>query len=193
MKVDKSSHHPKRKIFIIIISILTISSVVYFAYMKVSDHNKNQSTTNYSSPTDEQKATGSSIKQNTNNATAGKTNAINNNQPLDPVAQPDGKSIINISMTSPLDNTIYKQSDTIQLRFLIESKESSGTCKLTLSKDGSNSIEKVASLFQSGPTTSTCRGFDIPATSLSVGKWNVDLVFENDTIYGHTNGNILIN
>jgi len=197
MKINKTSHRPKRKIIVIVICILTIITISYFTYAKFTTsnniNNSNQKTVNMNNPTDEQKKAGVITKESTSNATTGKTSTNSSDQPLKPVTQSNGKSTINISMTSPLNNTAYKQDDTIYLRFLIESKESTGSCKLTLSKNGSTSIEKTASPFQSGPTTSTCKGFDIPASSLSAGTWNIDLVFENDTIYGHTTGIIIIN
>lgn len=61
----------------------------------------------------------------------------------------------------------------LQIRTLIETIAASGTCGLILTKD-SVQISRSADVTPLA-NSSTCKGFDIPTTELSPGKWNLTI------------------
>jgi len=199
MKINKKNHHIQRKLIIAstIILVVIIGASLY-AITKFSDKQRYDDTkkeinsVDYNAPTDEQKQNGATIKDDSNGTETGKESTSGSDQPPSPTPQQGGKSIVEVLKTSPQNNTTYAKSDFIYFRFSISTEVSTGLCTLTLSKVGASSVTKTAPPFQSGPTTSTCKGFDIPASELSTGVWKIDLVFENDSLYGSTTGNISI-
>jgi len=199
MKINQKKHHIRRKLITVsAVLMLVIIGVSLYAITKTSDEQRYDDTkkeinsVDYDAPTDEQKQSGATIKDDGNSSEPGKESTSGSDQPPSPTPQQGGKSIVEVFKTSPQNNTIYAKSDFIYLRFSISTEVSTGLCTLTLSKVGASSVTKTASPFQSGPTTSTCKGFDIPASELSTGAWKIDLVFENDSLYGSTTGNISI-
>ena len=199
MKINKKNHHIRRKFITAsaIILVVIIGGSLY-AITKTSDEQhyddtkKEINSVDYDAPTDEQKQSGATIKEDANNTEPGKESTSGSDQPPNPTPQQGGKSIVEVFKTSPQNNTTYTKSDFIYMRFSISTEVSTGLCTLTLSKVGVSSVTKTAPPFQSGPTTSTCKGFDIPASELSTGIWKINLVFENDSLYGSTTGNIAI-
>lgn len=61
----------------------------------------------------------------------------------------------------------------LQIRTLIETIATSGTCDLTLTKD-TTQISRSADVTPLA-NSSTCKGFDIPTTELSPEKWNLSI------------------
>lgn len=199
MKINKKNSHLNKKIVIIssLLLVVLFGGVIY-ALTKPSDDQVYDSTkkeinsVNYDEPTDEQKQSGSTIKDDSINTEAGKESTGGSDQPPVPTPQENGKSIVEVMLTAPQNNTAYATSDMINFRFSISSEVSTGLCTLTLSKTGSSTLTKTAAPFQSGPTISTCKGFDVPASEMTTGTWKVGLVFENDTLFGNTTGSVII-
>ncbi len=76
------------------------------------------------------------------------------------------------SPTNPIQITLTangQNGDIYQLRYLVESSITNGTCKLTLTK-GSQTITQEAAIQTLGGS-STCAGFNIAMSSLSSGEW----------------------
>lgn len=72
--------------------------------------------------------------------------------------------------------------DTLQARALIQGVIGSGICTLTIKK-GSQSIVSETAAIQPGPSTSTCRGFDTPVSSIGSGAVSVSISY---TVNGET-------
>ena len=51
----------------------------------------------------------------------------------------------------------------------------------------SNSVE-----LQAGPSTSSCKGFNVPLSQLSPGKWTINIHYEDNNVTGDTEGEITI-
>jgi len=188
MKINNKSYFSKHKVTIIglvcFIITIAISYCVYSYFTKLNTKNSidKSNSINYDKPTDEQKNAGNLIE---NNSTSG------SDKPAAPVKQDNGKSLITVSMTTPNNNS-YKKDEIIYLRFLIGANTSTGKCTLTLNKTTASPIVIIADSFQSGATTSTCKGFDIKASDLAIGTWSIQMDFANDMLYGSVTGNIII-
>ena len=65
------------------------------------------------------------------------------------------------------------------IRVSIDQTLGSGTCKLTMTADA-NTYTAEAPIIQSGSTTSSCEGFDIPLTELSASKkWSINIAISS--------------
>jgi|GEM_PF-391208 len=133
---------------------------------------------NYNKPTEDQTKAGDAAKQNT--ATQGTfkpTTGSGSDQPPTPTPQPNGKSTVNVIITAANQN-----GSLLQIRSLISTVTNSGTCTLTLTRQG-GTVTKTAAI-QAQSTTSTCQGFDISTSEVTSGVWQLSLHFENSTLVG---------
>jgi cytoskeletal protein RodZ len=89
------------------------------------------------------------------------------NQPTDN-GSTTPKNTVTASITAANQN-----GDTLQIRTLIESVDTKGTCSLTLLK-GNSKVTRSADI-QALASSSTCKGFDIPTSALSPGEWELTI------------------
>lgn len=158
-------HKQKKWIIIAIISALLIGgSIAGVLYLTNRDRPAVDDSSNepdytrkvdLEAATDDQQKAGSDIKKDS----LEKDQAEN---------QGDSTQDIPVSITAANQN-----GGTLQIRSLIESIISDGTCTLTLSREGKK-ISKTSNI-QSMSSSSTCQGFDIPVSDLSTGTWNISL------------------
>lgn len=139
----------------------------------------NDSSINYSPPTEEQKQAGENTKDASLNSPEEQKPNNTAETPTPPTPAQGSKSIIGLTITAANQNP-----PSFQIRTEIGTVTSEGTCTITLTK-GSKTITKTADV-QALPRISTCKGFDIPLTELSSGQWNVALHFENSTLTADT-------
>lgn len=132
----------------------------------------------YNKPSSEQVKAGQDIKKRSIDSKSGSSGS---DQPSVPVPQSNGKSKVDISITAA-----EQVGSLLQIRTIISAVASSGTCTLTLEKSGQPTVTKTADI-QNGPSTSTCKGFDINVSEITVGEWRVTIVYEGSTLTGTTN------
>jgi hypothetical protein len=171
-------------------AVLAIGSVAYvyafngnlFGWTK----NKDASAINLDKPTDEQKQAGNDIKKANVDNESNKGSAGNTDTPPAPTPSPSGgKSSVGVTITASA------QSDGVfQLRTLVSAVVNTGTCTATFTK-GQQTVTKQAGV-QSLPSTSTCKGFDIPVSELSPGQWDIIVTYENDTLSGQATKTVTI-
>ena len=82
-------------------------------------------------------------------------------------------------------------SDKIMIRANIDQYLEDGTCSLNLLKDGQVVYEDTARVVGSA-TTATCEGFDIAATRLGSGNYDIVIKIETNEKTGTIRGNISI-
>lgn len=162
MKIEKH----KQKKWIIITAIFTlliaggIAGAVYYMNRSqpVADSNNEPDYTrkiDLEAATNDQQKAGNDIKKD----------SIEKDQEAE---QQEPTQNIPVNITAANQN-----SGTLQIRSLIESIVSDGTCTLTLSRDGKQ-ITKTSGV-QTMSSSSTCQGFDVPVAELSAGTWTVTL------------------
>lgn len=83
------------------------------------------------------------------------------------------------NLTSMQITALNQTDDTLQIRTLIQAIWSTGSCELTLS-NGASVVERRVDV-QALPSSSTCKGFDIPLTELSGGEWSVNITATRDS------------
>lgn len=146
----------------IIIVLIAIAVGVYLLLAKSPDQNKQQQGTNLQPATQSQINAGNAIKQTTVEDGT-KPNASHTDTPV----QPSG-SQVDVTITAANQN-----GANFSVRALIGELTSSGTCTLTLTKNGT--VVTKTSPIQALANSSTCQGFDIPTSQLSSGVWHMTL------------------
>jgi hypothetical protein len=168
MKITNRNNNTKR-IIAIVVAIICIAAISLAVYWYLSHRNGQQTGTNkvnLNPPTQEEKQAGTSAKQQA----VERDQAIKNN---------DSTSTTNPSSSSlSVDITASnKTSSLIQIRVQINSIVNSGTCDITLT-NGASSVHHSAAISPLA-STSTCKGFDIPLSELSPGKWNYTITVKD--------------
>lgn len=178
---------PNKKKLIIVSGLVVLALLITLPFIYVYGFNGNlfgwtaKTSTNtvdesvdLNKPTDDQKEAGDRIKEEAVNEKPGSNNS---DTPREPVQEPGStKSRVDTSITAASRN-----GDVFQIRTLISTLDS-GTCTLTLTKDGTNIVKTAGT--QPLSNTSTCKGFDIPISELSSGSWQVGLTYENNSLIG---------
>lgn len=162
MKITNQSNN-KRKIIITAAIVICLAALAFGIYWYLQHHNNNQQAdvnkVNLNPPTKEEQQAGTSAKQQ----------AVDRDQ----ATKNSGSS----STSTPSDSSLSvditasnKTSSLMQIRVQINSIVNSGTCDITLT-NGTSSVHHSAAVSPLA-STSTCKGFDIPLSELSSGKWN---------------------
>lgn len=76
------------------------------------------------------------------------------------------------------------------IRTNIDQVISNGTCTLTLTKG--EEVKEYKSEIHANPSSSTCKGFDIPTSELSSGKWTINIRIESLDKSGTLTGDVEI-
>ena len=97
-----------------------------------------------------------------------------------------GTSTVPMSITTATVN-----DNTLQERALIEYITSDGSCTITM-QGPNGATYTAASEVASLPSSTTCKGFDIPTSKLAPGKWAITMTFTHDTITGTATKEITI-
>jgi len=156
---------------LIVVIILALAYGVFAAQAKIWPF-PSANTVNLSPATNNEKSTGDQIKSDSVN---------DDNQP--PKETPSNDANPSTTSTSVLLSSTTQDSTTYHIRVLIDSVLNSGTCTLSMTKSGEQTYSSTADV-QAGPSSSTCKGFDIPLTSLAVGNWTTTVTVTS----GNTTG-----
>jgi len=133
---------------------------------------------NLNNPTDDQKQAGDSIKKD----------SVNN--PKDGLTTDDEPSSDDSSAVSVTFTAVNQNGTLLSVRGLIDTVTNNGTCTLTFTKD-TNVISKKSDI-QALANSSTCKGFDIPTSELSSGKWHIQLEVNAGTKTGTASTSVTI-
>lgn len=142
---------------------------------------------NLGTPSEDEKTTGNTIKEGSlDQSSNGSQNS--GSDPLPPPKPNDsGEGLtVDAEITS-----VNKSEENLIIRTLIQTISASGTCTISLSGPNSASYSATAEV-QALPNGTTCKGFDIPLSQLSSGKWLIELTYSNDNIKARTTKEITI-
>jgi len=158
----------KKVVLIVVVILLIAAGIAGYYYLQFSKNNTSPNTTgtqdttekkvndiNLNNPTNEQVQAGKDTKKDT----------VNNSTPDTPTPS---ESSFNATITAANQN-----GSLLQVRTLIDTLSTKGTCELTLSQ-GSKVVVKTADI-QASANSSTCKGFDVPVSELSSGDWKLSL------------------
>ena len=196
MKIQKKQNKKNKVLILIAVILLSITSYSLISYkLNLWPFTQNQ----FSTVTEEQKTAGQDIKKRSLNDASNKSEKESSGQKSktlqgsDPSPEPtpssNGKKpTVGVSITT---TTVDKDSNTLYIRSLIQTISSGGRCTLSMHNTSgqtySNSVE-----LQAGPSTSSCKGFNVPLSQLSPGKWTINIHYEDNNVTGDTEGEITI-
>jgi hypothetical protein len=190
MKITKSHRNPlsKRTLTVsgVLAVLLFICSLTYvykfdghlFGWSAKKD---STSSIDYTKPTQEQKSNGQSAKES----------FVEKYYPNDSsTLETDTDNSAKTKNIGFIISSIAQTTDQVQIRTIIQTL-SGGICTLTMTKAGQASLTRTVDVQNLG-SYSTCKGFDLPTSDLSLGIWNVNLVFKNDSESGQANQEVEI-
>lgn len=185
MKIQKKQSNKTKNILlsgsalavVLVLVIVFIRPLIFDKQINNPSSNTNSSDNiDYSPATNDQKQSGSDIKANGGS-----------DQPSAPAVIPgSNKKKVEVTITSTNQN-----NSILQIRTLVSTVTSEGTCTLTLSKTDSADIIKTAPI-QPLASTSTCKGFDISTSGMSKGSWRASIVYDSDTLTGSVSKDLII-
>jgi hypothetical protein len=185
MKIIRS----KNKVKVLSLSIAAVILLAGMAaaaafYFKVGPFSVDPS---LNPPTREEKATGKDIKQQTVDQDSKGSQTGSDPSPSPKPIPGTSKSSVGADITAVNQDTAY-----LHIRMLIQAVTSSGTCTLTMSGPQQGSYSNTVEV-QALPSTSTCKGFDIPLSKLSKGTWTINIKFSNSTLTASASKSVVIN
>lgn len=147
-----------------------------FGWSPLKQTTSKGSSIDYGSPTKDQMESGNTIKSGQGN----------DRPPTPTPISGSDKSNVEVSITAANQN-----GSVVQVRAFISAVENSGTCTLTMTKSGSNSVKRTADI-QPSASISTCKGFDVPTSELSTGTWHIKIAYDSTSLTGSTEKDITI-
>jgi len=133
---------------------------------------------NYEPATPEQQQAGAAVKTGTSDT------------PAAPTSTP-GSTLKNVQVTITAPTGATQNGSVLQIRVLIGAVENTGTCTLVLTREGQSSVTKTAGT-QALSSSSTCQGFDVPTSELSVGTWQALITYSSSTLTGSATKSITV-
>lgn len=177
MQTTKKSKKTWRGI-LVVLAVLALLSIIGIGMKKAGWFGSHTTPTqptpaiNYNPPTSEEKSAGDATK-NSNTPSQSSTSTTPQTQPT-----PGSKTTVPVTITAT-----NVSSSLFQIRALIESTTSTGTCTLSMQGPNGKTYSATAGI-QVGPNSATCQGFDVPTSSLSSGNWQATITFTSDTQTG---------
>lgn len=184
MKTTTTSRHlPRKRLVIgaIVVALLLLGVAAYIAFASGS-YEPQPSPSNDSS-------------SSSNKPADGNGNAVDTPTPQveSPIKANPGSDSNSTPTNVTITITASSQNDSVfQTRALINIVTNTGTCTATFTRDGYTTVEKSVDV-QAGPSSTTCKGFDVPLDELASGEWNMKITFVNDAYAANTSKTIEIN
>ncbi len=145
------------------------------------------STINYQPPTKEQQSSGNSIKSGstTSPTTPSQTGATG---PTTPTTTTPSLSTVQVVITAANQSD---SSSPLIVAAYINTLTSQGTCTLTLTRQGYQTFTQTVAV-QASSSSSTCEHFNVPASSLSSGKWSLTVAYSSTSAQGTATQDVII-
>lgn len=163
-----------------------------FGYMYVTKtmlfaDSPRQAMINYGPATKDEIQAGEEVKkQNSDTIDSDKQTTGSDPSPSPAPNETGSKSIVSVEITSANQN-----GSTLNIRTLVQRLSSDGVCTLMMSGPDGKSYTATAKL-QSGPSTGTCMGFDVPVASLSQGVWLITINYEDGSTKGTASKDVTV-
>jgi hypothetical protein len=176
MKIQRLKTNKKIAIIILLIlAILIGTATVYATSGSLFGWNPLNILTK-DSPTNEQIETGQQIKENSLENNEGKGGS---DQPVKPVTNEAGKQKIEVDIVS-----VNRVDATIKASVLVSTLDQNGTCTLVVTDKNNQTLYTTSVGTQAMPTTSTCKGFDIPTDNIPNDSYVLSVSYESGIMYG---------
>jgi cytoskeletal protein RodZ len=183
MKPLSTRKKQRNRIALAVISILLVTAGAALAYLYYQSSASEDSTTNYSEPSSEEKKGESTAEQNEPVAPTVKENVDQNQH-----SETNAPKNVGVTIT-----TANQNENTVQIRAIIDILTNDGRCTLTMSKQGQPDYT-ITSDIKATASYSVCEGFDINSSKLSKGTWSVKVEYTNDkdNLKGAANDSLVV-
>ncbi len=186
MKIQKRINKPIILTVVAVIIVILGGYTAFAAYShnwpfkNAEDSSKSQDKT---SDSNSGKSTGGSDYQPTNTNNPDKTPPQYDTPKTDEPQKPTISGVINYKSVS---------DDTLTIRTTIDQRLDTGTCILKLTRNSPpKSVTKSADVI-ANPSSSTCKGFDIPTSELGAGYWKILIIVTSGEKKGEITGSVSI-
>lgn len=188
MKMQTNKNIKKSVLITSAVIVLMATGVVYAYTQNLGPFKKDYSTQPAS---DDELSTGSDIKKRSLENSGISSSEDKVSPGSDPLPEPtpgvDGnKPTVDMEITAANQN-----GSILNIRTLIQTVSSTGTCNLSMQSQAGRTYTMTAEP-QPQPSSTTCRGFDIPVSELTPGAWTIRIDFENEEIYGSASKEVII-
>lgn len=181
---------------VLLLALLAVASLYFLLHRPASQVSTSSGASKLNAvdlnkPTLNQTDQGNQIKKRSVASTNDMSPISGSDQPAtaSPIAGSDKKSVgLTITSASVSGDSL---SQTLRIRTDIAALVSDGQCTLVLTKSGSDTITRTASV-QPQSNTSSCQGFDIPRSSLSAGTWHVRVSYTNGSLTGSAEKDVTV-
>lgn len=137
---------------------------------------KPENTVNLEDATDEQKTAGNKAKED----------FINRQDDKNPEETPVPSANVSVTITS-----VSQRDGDLQVRTIIDTTTSGGSCKFTMSREGNTPVVIDAGIQIMG-SYAVCQGFDVRLAGFEKGEWNMRLEYVNGMSSGMTERKITV-
>jgi hypothetical protein len=178
MKISQSKNIKKPLIITTIaIVLIGIAGVGAASYYKVGFFApKIKDSINLSQPSDNEKEAALEIKKQSLEQSSGKVQTGSDPSPAPEVVEGSDKKSVHAEITAA-----NQDESTLHVRVLIQSVVNSGRCTITMTSSSHNTYTQSVDV-QALPSSSTCKGFDIPVGQLGQGTWSITINFSNEDV-----------
>lgn len=140
-------------------------------------------TTNYDPPTKEQTTATGSTKQSSNPT---ESSGSDSSPSPTPSTTTDQKPSVNMAITAA-----SQANGVLSIRTLIETISDNGTCTLSMTGPNNKTYSSTVGS-QANPSTTTCKGFDIPVSSLAPGIWHILITYGDSSVQSTASRDITV-
>lgn len=178
MKIKTKKSRKKPIIITIATLLLLVGGATVFTYSQKLGPFEEKEYSTKSASSDEKKTGQNTKKESLEKSEAQKGSTGSDPAPAPTPSTDGGKSTVGMEITAANQN-----GGTFNVRTLIQMVTSTGICSLRMTGPNGNVYTATADI-QALPSSSTCKGFDIPTANLSSGDWTVAVSFENEEVKG---------
>lgn len=188
MKIKKTKKKSPKKLIISLVIILLVALGIG-AYFLISQKDEQNSQKDTKTTVSQQKKKDSS-KNDKSEDSVDSTSPIEHEAEKEILPAYEGENPNNSQSLTGVINYAGVSNDTLMIRTTINQSLSSGTCNLSIS-NGSKTVTR-SSQIAPNPSSSTCEGFDIPASELGSGNWTITIKVTSGDRSGELKGNTTI-
>lgn len=182
MKILRQKNKAKTLSIVLACVVILAGGLAAAYYFKLGPFSNGQQ----SAQTEKENKTGSDIKkQSVDNSSKG-TQTGSDPSPAPKPIPGTTKSSVGADITS-----VNQDESSLHIRMLIQAVTSSGTCTLTMTGPQQKTYSTSVGV-QALPSTSTCKGFDVPVSQLLAGDWKISITFSSETLTATTTKNVTV-
>jgi uncharacterized protein YxeA len=174
MQLRTKKNSSKKPVIITLVILIVVVAVSIGTYFWLSKDKKTYSVES-AQQIDEENQTSDKSKQNISTDKTNSTDSSSTGHEKEKNITPpyEGENANDSQILTGTINYIDVVDNTLIIRTTINQILDSGTCDLTLT-NGTKTVIKTSDIAQN-PSSSTCKGFDVPAAELGSGDWKMSI------------------